>query len=150
MKESVKHATSWAAYYHTSRRSWYPKPDTTVSLHNVPLMMPLSVVNLPVSDCDLLRNWASAYGAAVRQRTVRQETTMAKHGTLPEFLYQRHLEVGDKVNLDFEVGEDEDLNEHEASEEASVSDEDQQEFDESSDEEVDVNTDDNHSQSQQD
>ena len=76
---------------------------------------------------------------------------MAKHGTLPEFLYQRHLEVGDKVNLDFEVGkEDEDLNEHEASEEASVLDEDQQEFDESSDEEVDVNTDDNHSQSQQD
>ena len=36
------------------------------------------------------------------------------------------------------------------SEEASVSDEDQQEFDESSDEEVDVNTDGNHSQSQQD
>ena len=37
------------------------------------------------------------YGAAVRQRTVRQETTMAKHGTLFEFLYQRHLEVGDQV-----------------------------------------------------
>ena len=60
MKESVKHATSWAGYYHTSRRSWYPKPDTTVSLHNVPLMMPLSVVSLPANDCDLLRNWASA------------------------------------------------------------------------------------------
>ena len=45
MKESVQRATSWAAYYHTSRRSWYPKPDTTVSLHNVPLMMPLSVVS---------------------------------------------------------------------------------------------------------
>ena len=94
---------------------WYPKPDTTVSLHNVPLMMPLSVVSLPANDCDLLRNWASAYGAAVRQRTVRQETTMAKHGTLPEYLYQRHLEVGDKVNLNFGVDEDEgpheDLNE---------------------------------------
>ena len=94
---------------------WYPKPDTTVSLHNVPLMMPLSVVSLTANDCDLLRNWASGYGAAVRQRTVRQETTMAKHGTLPEYLYQRHLEVGDKVNLNFEVDEDEgpheDLNE---------------------------------------
>ena len=76
---------------------------------------------------------------------------MAKHGTLPEHLYQHHLEVGDKVNLDFEVGEDEDFNEHEASEEACVSDEDQQEFDESSDEEVDVTTDDKfHSQGQQD
>ena len=105
MKESVKRATSWAAYYHTSRRSWYPKPDTMVSLHNVPLMMPLSVVSLPANDCDLLRNWVSAYGAAVRQRTVRQETTMAKHGTLPEYLYQCHLEVGDKVNLNFGVDE---------------------------------------------
>ena len=25
----------------------------------------------------------------MRQRTVRQQTTMAKHGTLPEFMYQR-------------------------------------------------------------
>ena len=37
------------------------------------------------------------YGVAVRRRTVRQETTMAKHGTLPEFFYQRHLEVDDQV-----------------------------------------------------
>ena len=59
-------------------------------------------------------------------------------------------QVGDKINLDFEVGEDEDLNKHEVNEEASVSDEDHQEFDESSDEEVDIITDDNHSQGQQD
>ena len=32
---------------------------------------------------------AHAFGAAVRQRTVRQETTMARAGTLPSFLYQR-------------------------------------------------------------
>ena len=42
---------------------------------------------------------------------------MAKHGTLPEYLYQHHLEVGDKVNLNFGVDEDEgpheDLNERE-------------------------------------
>ena len=66
-------------------------------------------------------------GAAVRQRTGRQETTMAKHGTLPEYLYQRHLEVGGKVNLNFGGDEDEgpheDLNEHEVSEEGSDSDE---------------------------
>ena len=105
MKESVARATSWAAYCNTSRRSWYLKPDTTGSLHDVPLMRPLSVVNLPANDCDLLRNWASAYGAAVRQRTVRRETATAKHGTLPEYLYQRHLEVGDKVNLNVGVDE---------------------------------------------
>lgn len=86
--------------------------------------------------------------------TVRQETTMAKHRTLPEYLYQRHLEVGDKVNLNFGVDEDEepheDLNEHDVSQEASVSDKGQQEFDGSSDEEVEVSTDDNNSQGQQD
>ena len=75
---------------------------------------------------------------------------MAKHGKLPEYLYQRHLEVGDKVNLNFGVDEDEgpheDLNEHEVSEEASDSDEGQKEFDESSDEEVEVSADDNNSQ----
>ena len=27
-----------------------------------------------------------AYGAAVRQKTVRRETTMAKHGSFPEFI----------------------------------------------------------------
>ena len=97
MKESIKRSSHWAAYYHTSRRSWYPKSDTTVSLQNVPLMTPLPAVNLSSNDCEILRNWASAYGALVRQRTVRQKTTKAKHGILLEFLYQRHLEVGDKV-----------------------------------------------------
>ena len=149
MTESVKCATSWAAYYHTSRRSWYLRPDETVSLCDVPLMMPLSLFNLPASECDLLRNWASVYSAAVRQRIMRQETTMAKHGTLPEYLYQRRLEVGDRVNLNFGLDEDkgplEDPNEHEVSEEASDSEEGQQEFDESSDEEVEVSADDKNS-----
>lgn len=53
MKEIVKLVTSWAVCYHTSQSSWYPKPDTMVSPHNVPLMMPLSGVNLPANDCDL-------------------------------------------------------------------------------------------------
>jgi len=43
-----------------------------------------------------MRNWASSYGAAVRQHTVRQETTMAKHGTLPKFIYQRQCVASDK------------------------------------------------------
>ena len=74
---------------------------------------------------------------------------------MPEYLYQRYLEVDNKVNLNFGVDEDEgpheDLNEpHEVSEEASDSDGGQQEFDESNDEEVEVNADDNNSQGQQD
>ena len=82
-----KRVTTWAAHYHTSRRSWYPKPEGGLLLSQVPVMKPLPIVNMSPADCNALRNWASSYGAAVRQRTERQETTMARHGTLPEFMY---------------------------------------------------------------
>jgi len=35
----------------------------------------------------------------VRQRSVGQETTMARAGTLPDYLYQKDIQVGDKINL---------------------------------------------------
>ena len=55
-----------------------------------------------------MRDWASSYGAAVRQRTVRQETTMAKHGTLPEYIYQRHCISAEwPINVSFEEPEEE-------------------------------------------
>ena len=47
-----------------------------------------------------MREWAHAYGAAVRQRSVRQETTMARAGTLPDFLYQRPAEAGQAIPLE--------------------------------------------------
>ena len=47
-----------------------------------------------------MRDYALTYGAAVRQRTNRQETTMARHGTMPELIYQRQLEIStDKVDV---------------------------------------------------
>ena len=52
------------------------------------------------ANCDIMRNWASAYGAAVRQRTVRQETTMAKHGNLPEFICQSQLLLNQWMKAD--------------------------------------------------
>ncbi|KAJ7375890.1 hypothetical protein OS493_038211 [Desmophyllum pertusum] len=55
------------------------------------------------ADYDAFRDWASSYGAAARQRTVRQETTMARHGTLPEFMYQRQYEISEKpVSIAFD------------------------------------------------
>ena len=39
----------------------------------------------------IMRQWASTNGAVVRQRSVRQETTMAKAGTLPEPAYKLDL-----------------------------------------------------------
>ena len=38
MKESVKRVTHWAAHYHTSRKSWYPKPEETIPFSKVPLI----------------------------------------------------------------------------------------------------------------
>jgi len=84
MKEAMKCVTTWAAYYHTSWLSWYPKPEGGLLLSQVPVMKPLLNVNMSPADCNALRNWASSYGAAARQRTVRQETTMARLGTLPK------------------------------------------------------------------
>ena len=76
MKESIKRVTKWTAYYHTSRKSWYPKPEETVPFWEVPIIQPLPTVQMAKPQCDALRDWASVYGAAVRQRTVRQETTI--------------------------------------------------------------------------
>lgn len=95
MKEAVKRMTHWAAYYHTSKKSWYPKPEETLHFSQLPTITPLPAVEMSKTNCDILRDWASTYGAAVRQRTVRQETTMAKHGTLPEYMYQRHCIVSE-------------------------------------------------------
>ena len=40
-----------------------------------------------------MRDYALTYEAAVRQRTNRQGTTMARHGTMIELIYQRQLEI---------------------------------------------------------
>ena len=60
------------------------------SFLRVPTVKPLPIVDMLQADCEILRNWSLSHGAAVRQQTVRQETTMAKHGPLPEFMYQRN------------------------------------------------------------
>ena len=83
------------------------------------------------AGCDLLWNWASSYGAAVRQRTVRQETTMAKHGTLPEFIHQRQCVTSDKP-ITFASGQDDERLDNEEVDNEEIEDY----FDSSSDEEV--------------
>jgi hypothetical protein len=98
-----------------------------------------------------MRNYAQTFGAAVRQRTNRQETTMARHGTLPEIIYQRHLDISaDKVQVgavvrpatSTESGANDDLNENDMIAEAAV---DTPEYGSSSDEETAVMELDRHS-----
>ena len=46
-----------------------------------------------------MREWASNNGKSVRQRTVRQETTKYKAGTLPLNMYERKQPIGDKIQF---------------------------------------------------
>ena len=46
MKESFKRVTQWAAFYHTSRKSWYPKPKEAIPFSKVPLIKPLPIVDM--------------------------------------------------------------------------------------------------------
>ena len=58
--------------------------------------------NLPVmssADQDLMRNWANTRGKCVRQRTVRQETTKYKAGTLPLNMYQTAVYRGERLEF---------------------------------------------------
>ena len=48
MKDAVKRVTSWAAFYHTSRRSRYPKPEGALLLSQVSFVKPLAKVELTV------------------------------------------------------------------------------------------------------
>ena len=96
-------------------------------------MKPLPIVNMRPADCDALRDWASSFGAAVRQRTVRQETTMARHGTLPEFMYERQFEILERpvATAFYEQG-----NTADAAKETELEEDEADEFDQSSDKEV--------------
>ena len=50
-----------------------------------------------------MRDWAQTFDAAVRQRSVRQETTMERAGTLPSYLYQREVQPGESVSLEHSI-----------------------------------------------
>lgn len=84
-------------------------------------------------DCDALRDWATSFGPAVRQRTGRQETTMVRHGTPPEFMYQRQYEVFD---MPVRYAFDEKSNTSEAATGKELEEEETEEFDQRSDEAV--------------
>ena len=97
VKEGLKRTASWAAYYYTNSRSWYPLPVHAMKLSDIDLAIPSQPASLSKEDTCLLKEWAHIYGASVRQHTVRQGTTMAKAGTLPSYLYQRQIPAEKRV-----------------------------------------------------
>eukprot|EP00795_Rhopilema_esculentum_P001428 gene1428-15849_t len=64
-----------------------------------PIMSSFGIINMDEKSVGEMRSYAYTYGAAVRQRTTRQETTMTKHGTMPEMIYQRKLIITEKANF---------------------------------------------------
>ena len=83
--ESIKRVVRWAAYYYAHEKSYYPVIPQITPLNPLPRMSHLKPTRkLDNGEHVLMRQWAANYGKArVRQRTVRQETTMFKAGTLP-------------------------------------------------------------------
>lgn len=100
VKESLKRANHWAAFYYTNPKSWYPVPERASRLATIPLMEAQRPTTISPQDARTMKDWADAYGASVRQCTVRQETTMCRAGTLPDYLYQRPVQPGEPVIID--------------------------------------------------
>ena len=48
---------------------------------------------------EYMREWARDNGKSVHQRTVRQETTKYKAGTLPLNMYERTQPIGEKLQF---------------------------------------------------
>ena len=59
----------------------------------LPTIPQLPIVRLPEKAVEEMRDYALSYGAAVRPRKNRQQTTMARHETMPEMIYQRQLQI---------------------------------------------------------
>lgn len=106
VKETRKRLSSSSFYYFTSEKnSWYPEPEHNIPLSALPSIPPLSDIKLSQKEIGQMRDYALTYGAAVRQRTNHEETTMARHGTMPELIYQRQLEISaDKVDVSTGIG----------------------------------------------
>ena len=103
--EAAKRMTNWSAFYFTRPTSYYPVPSAQIHLKDFPRMRQQNKLQMRAEDQEQMRLWARDNGKCVRQRTVRQETTKYKAGTLPLNMYQTAVRRSER--LDFPVDEDE-------------------------------------------
>ena len=106
MKEPLKRATKWSAYYFTNPVSYYPIPQTKVPLRDIKTIKRLPVQTMSKQDQETMRQWASEHGKAVRQLSVRQNNTKHAAGTLPLNMYRKELPVGDRVTEEPSLADD--------------------------------------------
>ena len=69
VKESLKQTTARSAYYYTSRGSWYPVPERSLAMFEIPSMSQTSVVKASKDEISVMREWARAHGSSVRERS---------------------------------------------------------------------------------
>jgi hypothetical protein len=99
--ESIKRVVVWSAYYYTHSKSYYPVLRQSTPLNAIPKLDHLKAQRqLNRREKELMVEWATTNGKAVRQRSVRQETTMFKAGTLPLNMYRSSDYPKDKVSFD--------------------------------------------------
>ncbi|KAJ7363185.1 hypothetical protein OS493_011465 [Desmophyllum pertusum] len=99
--ESIERVVQWAAYYYSHEKSYYPVVPQATPLNALPRMSHLKPTRkLNDRERDVMLEWASNNGKAVRQRAVRQETTMFKAGTLPLNMYATSVQPKDKLRLE--------------------------------------------------
>ena len=105
--EASKRCHPWSACYFTSRKaSWYPPTENDINFRDISPILPSKAVpsSITVADEETLWTWANTYRRAVRknrQRTVRQETTMAKTGTLSHYLYTAKISEVDETTEEY-------------------------------------------------
>ena len=127
--ESIKRDCAWSAHYFTSRkRSWYPPSEDTIHFDEVKPYLPKKVTPITISkkDEEELQQWSATYTQAVRQCTVRQETTMAKMGIWPYYIYSKNVKKVAESTSEYQFEEKEALEGNDSGTD---------EFDSSSDEE---------------
>ena len=99
--ESIKRVVQWAAYYYTHEKSYYPVVSQATQLIAPPRMTHLKPSRkLNDREREVMLEWAANDVKAVRQRTVRQETTKFKAGTLPLNMYATSAQSTEKIIIE--------------------------------------------------
>ncbi|VDI02841.1 Hypothetical predicted protein [Mytilus galloprovincialis] len=121
--EIVKRITNWSAYYFTKDSSYYPLPDSAINLNGIPKLKKPDTRSITPEDSKLLYDWAKTHGKCVRQRMVRQETTMYKCGTLPLNMYSDKNYEGSALVFNWQQNDENDSNDQRVDEEYDTDDE---------------------------
>ena len=83
-------------HYFTSRKGiWYTTPEGSFNFKKLSkiLLKRKSIPSIGAKNEEILQTWANSNTRAARQRTVRQEMTIAKMGILPHLYASKISEV---------------------------------------------------------